>query len=163
MRSTSRSRFRRAIATMSPRPTQTSAAATAITASAKTCPSICPNSREKPTNARFDAFSMISSESSTISGLRRRSTPAVPIENRIAATTRYQAMSGPCTGSLRFLELVLGPRARPEHDAADGRDQEHDRRDLERQQVVGQEQAPDLLRAAERPLHLGGVGELVAR
>jgi hypothetical protein len=45
--------------------------------------------------------------------------------------------------------LVFGPRARPEHDATDGGDQQHDRGDLEREQVVGQEQAADLLRAPE--------------
>ena len=90
---------------------------------------------------------MISSESSTISGLRRSSTPAVPIEKRIAATTRYQATSGPCT---RRLLLVLGTRARPQHDAADGGDEQHDRGDLEREQMIGQEEAADLLGAAER-------------
>src|SRR5829696_10102265 len=136
-RSTSRSRRRRAIATIRPSPTTTSDAATAITASAKTWPVWSPCMRANEIRARLAALSMISSESRTISGLRRRSTPAVPIEKRIAATTRYQAMSGPCTCGLRLVELVLGTGLRPEHDAAHGGDQQHDRGDLEREQVVG--------------------------
>ena len=35
---------------------------------------------------------MISSDSSTISGLRRRRTPAIPVENRIAEIARYQGI-----------------------------------------------------------------------
>src|SRR2546430_4261109 len=44
---------------------------------------------------RSAPLSMISSESRTISGFRRNSTPSAPTENRNAATARYQATSGP--------------------------------------------------------------------
>src|SRR5919199_3041365 len=87
-------------------------------------------------NARLQAFSMISSESRIVSGLRRIRTPNAPVANRKAATPRYQ--------------LTSGPRMAPEHDAADGGDEQHDRRHLERDQVVGQEQPADVGRAAER-------------
>ena len=80
-------------------------AATAITARAKICPSWFPCRRANEMRARLPALSMISRESSTINGLRRSRTPAVPIAKRIAATTRYQAISGPCTRRLLF---VLG-------------------------------------------------------
>jgi hypothetical protein len=84
-------------ATIIPSPTHTSAAATAITEIAKTCPSTVPKCRENATRARFDELSMISSESSMISGLRRSTTPVVPIAKRTAATARYQVGSGPST------------------------------------------------------------------
>src|SRR5205814_768837 len=93
--STSSSSRRRPIATISPRPTTTSDAATAMTASAKICPSPPPCWRAKAISARFAPLSMISSESSTISGLRRSSTPSAPVEKRKAATARYHVMSGP--------------------------------------------------------------------
>src|SRR5262245_58011531 len=175
--STSRARLRRAMATIRPSPTQTSEAATAITASAKIWPSISPWSRENPTKARFAALSMISSERSTISGLRRRSTPATPIAKRIDETARYHGMSGPITphaprrrrapepSRRRLLPvgLLLGLRAHPEHDAADRGDEQHDRRDLEREQEIREEQLADARGRAERAAHVGLVRELVAR
>src|SRR5205085_5204234 len=97
--STSRSRFRREMATIRPRPTTTSEAATAMTASAKICPAPFPWWRAKAISARFAPFSMISSERSTISGLRRRSTPSAPVANRNAETARYQETSGPLTAA----------------------------------------------------------------
>src|SRR6266513_4025493 len=99
---------------------------------------------------------MISSESSTISGLRRSRTPSAPVPNRNAATPRYQATLGP---SIRLRPA----RVRAEDDAADRRDEQHDRRDLEREQVVGQEEAADVCRRAERVIHVLGVGEVAAR
>ena len=74
------------IATTRPSPTHTSDAATAITASAKIWPAPLCQWRENAISARLPPFSMISSESSTISGLRRMSTPSAPIPNRKAAT-----------------------------------------------------------------------------
>src|SRR5207248_9826278 len=96
-RSTSRSSLRRAIATISPSPTTTSEAATAITVSAKICPSPRPWKRENAISARFAPLSISSSESSTISGLRRISTPSAPVKKRNAATQRYQVTAGPFT------------------------------------------------------------------
>src|SRR5579862_5170106 len=90
---------------------------------------------------------MISTESRMISGLRRRSTPSEPVANRITLSAMYQLMSGPCIRPQA--SLVGRARVRAEYDAADGGDQQHDRGDLEREQVVGEEQAPDVRRRAE--------------
>src|SRR5437867_2693462 len=81
--------------------------------------------------------SMISSDRRTISGLRRSSTPSAPVANRNADTPRYQAMSGP---RMRHLRVRAAPRlaacVRAEDDAADRGHEQHDRRDLEREQMV---------------------------
>ena len=50
----------------------------------------------------------------------------------------------------RALRVVLRRGLHPEHDAADGGDEQHDRGDLEGEQVVGEEQPADLGRAPER-------------
>src|SRR5215471_8005628 len=88
---------------------------------------------------------MISTESRMISGLRRTSTPSAPVTNSTPARTRYQPTSGPCIFFQRS-----GVSA--EHDAADGGDEQHDRGDLEREQVVGEEEPADRRRGAERAL-----------
>src|SRR5439155_20736589 len=61
-------------------------------------------------------------------------------------------MSGPCIA-------LLPPRVRAEHDAGDRGDKQHDRRHLEREQVVGQEELPDLARRAEAPPDVTGLGK----
>src|SRR2546421_6032275 len=99
---------------------------------------------------------MISSESRTISGFRRSSTPSAPVENKNAATARYQATLGPSTWS-------LATRVFSENDAADRRDEEHDGRDLEREQVIGQEKPADLRRTAEGVADVRRVRERSAR
>src|SRR3954447_9872021 len=96
-------------------------------------------------NARLQALSMISSESRIVSGLRRISTPNAPVAKRKAATPRYQVISG--------------PRMAPQHDAAHGGDEQHDRRTLERDQVVGEEQLADVGGAAEGRCDVGLVRE----
>src|SRR5205814_3783174 len=88
-------------ATTKPRPTTTSDAATAMTANAKIWPPPSPRLREKPIRARFPPLSMISSESRTISGLRRRSTPRAPVAKRKPETARYQEISGPRRAVIR--------------------------------------------------------------
>ena len=153
--STSSSMLRRPIATIRPRPTTTSEAATAITAIAKTWPSSCPSWRANAIRARFAPLSMISTreqddqraaadEHAERAG-RRRASPRAP---------RYQVTSGPCIGLLDRLERPGWPlaraRVRAEHDAADRRDEQHDRGDLEGEQVVGQEERPDRRGRAER-------------
>src|SRR5687767_8602486 len=90
---------------------------------------------------------MISSESRTISGLRRSSTPRAPVANRNADRVRYQETSGPCTAPPSALA--------PENHPADGRDEQHDRGDLEGEEVVGQEDLTDLGRAAEARTDVG--------
>src|SRR5437773_12240817 len=146
------------MATIRPRPTTTSEAATAITASAKIWPLDSPCRRENAIRARFAPLSMISSESSTISGLRRSSTPRTPVANRNAATARYQAISGPRT-DLSFVDQLAGrrraARMRAEDDRADGRHEPHERGDLEREQVAGQEHPPAPERRAAGGLHPG--------
>src|SRR5437867_13016493 len=94
---------------------------------------------------------MISSDSRTISGFRRSSTPSAPVEKRNAATARYQATSGPFIG--------LPSRVVPEDDAADRRDEQDDRRHLEGEQVIRQEEPADLGRAAEGATDPRRVGE----
>ena len=49
---------------------------------------------------------------------------------------------------------------RTEDDAADSGDQQHDRGDLEREQVVGEEQASDVARAPEAARNVRRVGEV---
>src|SRR5436305_8435144 len=134
--STSSSTFRRPKATIRPRPTTTSEAATAITEIAKIWPPSPPCSRDIAIRSRLAEFSMISTESRMISGFRRSITPSEPIANRSALRTTYHWMSGPC---IRAFQRLFHARVRPEHDAADRGDEQDDRRDLEREQVIGQE------------------------
>src|SRR2546423_4743957 len=148
--------LRRPMATIRPRPTTTSEAAIAITAIANTWPSSCPNRRANAIRARFDPFNMISTESRMISGLRRTSTPSAPVTKRSAASTRYQPTSGPCI-------VLQRPGVRAEHDAADGGDEQHDRGDLEGEQVVGEEESTDRGRRAERATDVGLVRQTAAR
>src|SRR5215470_5371432 len=132
---------------MRPRPTTTSEAATAITEMAKIWPSSRPCRRENAISSRFAAFSMISTLSRMISGLRRSITPRAPVVNRNAERITYHVMSGPCIALQRT-------GVRPEHDAADGGDEQHDRRHLECEQVVGEEEAADGLGRAEGAVDL---------
>src|SRR3954469_18312825 len=95
---------------------------------------------------------MISTESRMISGLRRTSTPSAPITNSIPASARYQATSGPCIVPQRA-------RVRAEHDSSDGGAEKHDRGDLEREQVVGEEEPADRSGRAEGAIDVGFVRE----
>src|SRR5262249_12636257 len=69
-------------------PTAASAAATVMTKNVMICPSTLPCARPNATNDRLTAFSMISIDRRMVIRLRRRNTPAVPIANRTADTTR---------------------------------------------------------------------------
>src|SRR3954451_13332651 len=138
---------RRPSATIRPRPTTTSDAATAITEMAKTWPSSRPCRRENAISSRFAELSMISTLSRMIRGLRRSSTPSAPVVKRIALRTMYHWMSGPCIA----LQLAC---VQAEHDSADGCDEQDDRCHLEREQVVGEEEAADRLGRAETALDL---------
>src|SRR5437660_3463143 len=150
--------WRRPSATISPRPTTTSDAATAMTEIAKICPSSRPCRRENAISSRFAELSMISTLSRMISGLRRRSTPRAPVVKRSALRTTYHWMSGP-----RIAAAFQLSRVRAEHDPAHGGDQEDDRRHLEREQVVGQEEPADRLRRAEAARDLLRLREEAAR
>src|SRR5262249_20698116 len=142
----------------SPSPTTTSEAATAITVIANTWPSSWPTWRANAISARVAPFNMISTESRMVSGLRRTSTPIAPIVNSIAASTTYQVMSGPCIRLFQGREAgavvvgrldVAAAGVCSEDDPADRGDEEHDRRHLECDQVVGEEQLADGCRRAE--------------
>ena len=63
------------------RPTAASAAASAMTKKANTWPFWSPSSRAKASNARLPALSCSSMPMSTMSALRRSSTPVVPMRN----------------------------------------------------------------------------------
>src|SRR4051812_32814179 len=107
---------------------------------------------------------MISTESRMISGLRRISTPSAPVTKSSPASTRYQVTSGPCIALLRpGGDRLLLPRVRAEDDAADRGHEEHDRGDLEGEQVVGQEERPDRRGRPERAGDVRGLAERVAR
>ena len=77
-----------------------------------------------------------------ISGLRRRSTPRRAGREEDAGEREVPGDVRPVHRLLRA-RVVERPRVRAEHDAADGGDEQHDRRDLEREQVVGEEEPPD--------------------
>ena len=98
------------MATMTPRPTVTSQAATTMTMIAKIWPSPLPCMRLKAMSARFAALSISSRQSRMTSGLRRVSTPPAPMQNTIADTARYQPMF---TGVLRSAGLRACSRCAP--------------------------------------------------
>ena len=126
-------------------------------------------------------MSMISTESRMISGLRRTSTPTAPIDEQHRrqhhvpgdAHAAGPPSSRPPRPSSRpsraqeperredVLVLVLADpsSAAGEYDPADGGDQEHDRGDLEGDQMVGQEQVADRGGRAERVGFAVGGGE----
>ena len=138
----------------------TSDAATAITASAKIWPAPLCAWRENAISARLAPFNMISSVSSTISGLRRSSTPSAPIpnrnaESRVPGDARAEHLLRRSAGP-----LLAGVRA--EDDAADRCDEQHDRRDLEGEQVIGQKEAADPARRPECRVDVLGVREAAA-
>src|SRR5213076_1453248 len=95
---------------------------------------------------------MISTESRMISGLRRSITPSAPVAKSSALRITYQLTSGPCIALRRA-------RVRAEDDTADRRDEQHDRRDLEREEVVGEEGAAERLRRAELAADLRRLGQ----
>src|ERR1700761_7782784 len=101
--STSSGSLRRKIATIRPRPTTTSQAATTITTRAKTWPWALPTSRLKATSARLPAFSISSRQSRITIGLRRTRMPIAPIVKSRALRTMYQSM---------FISELRGARCR---------------------------------------------------
>src|SRR5690606_25003823 len=110
------------------RPTAASAAATAITKNTKTWPSM-PTLREIATNARFTAFSISSMHMNRMIALRRNTTPATPRPNRIALSQSDWV-------------IISDPPLGQQHRADDG-DEQQDRRQLERHDVVAEERHCD--------------------
>ncbi len=78
----------RKIATRMPRPTTTSAAATTITKNASTWPSRAPLTLAKAMNDRLTALSISSTHMNTTMALRRIRTPATPMPNSRAESSR---------------------------------------------------------------------------
>src|SRR4051812_43740971 len=77
--------------------------------------------------------------------LRRMRNPTTPQENKIALSTRYQAM-GTALVSPAFTLALLPPR---QHNGAHDGDEDQHRRDFEGQQEVAEQQAPNFFWSAD--------------
>src|SRR5438270_8997906 len=147
------------------RPTTASAAATVITISANSWPSRFTSCRAKATSVRLTAFNISSMQMRITSGLRRTRTPIVPSRNRINASSRNQLVSS-CSeptwitplliyAAAGFLQIaqhfgVVGPQvAAAQINCADGRNQQQQRRQLERIQISGEQPDGDVFNRAE--------------
>src|SRR5690242_6524667 len=102
---------------------------------------------------RFTAFNISSMDMKTVITLRRKRNPATPRVNSTALSRRYQERGTPCMS----VELLAR-----QHDSPENGDQDQHGSDFERQQILGEEGAPDVLgraslEAAEE--HRGSVGE----
>ena len=141
--STSSERLRRLSATTRPSPTQTSEAAIAITASAKIWPApLCAVARERDQGEVAGVQHQLEREQHDERVAPDRARRARRSRTGTAASARYQATSGP---DIHDRPLRVGA----EDHAADRSDEQHDRRDLEREQVVGEEDAADPAGRAE--------------
>src|SRR5687768_2993038 len=118
----------RKIAMMIASPTAASAAATVITNTTNTCPSM-PYTLLSATNVRFTALSISSTHMKMMIAFRRTSTPMAPMVNSTADNARDSASidSFPPTSD----------------DGADDRDEQHDARQFEREQVLVEERLGD--------------------
>src|SRR5579871_2705609 len=134
------------MATMMPRPTTTSAAATTITKNTTDWPPMSLSMRANVTKVRLTALSMSSTHMNMTSTLRLISRPTAPMVNSTAATVRYHApgtviSARPLELGVGLPGLVLRGGVRPphEHDCGhDGDDQERGG-DLERHQVAAEQ------------------------
>ena len=123
-----RSGLRRRMATMMPRPTTTSAAATTITKNTVVCPPMSLELRLRAaTKLRLTALSISSTHISMMSGLRRTSTPTVPMPNSTAASTRYHVVVGTAVGDHDGAsgEWLSARRPGQQHGADDSDHQQH--------------------------------------
>src|SRR5213592_2499777 len=118
---------------MMARPTAASAAATVMTKNTKTCPAT-PYSCANATKVRFTALSISSTHMKMMIALRRVSTPTTPIVNSTAEKNSDSAS-------------IDSPSA--EHDRAHDGDEQQNARELEREQVIGEERSGD---RRDRPL-----------
>src|SRR5581483_6231319 len=145
------------MATMMPRPTTTSAAATTITKNTIDWPPTSSSMRANVMNVRLTALSMSSTHMNMISTLRRTSSPTAPMVNSTAATDRYHAPGTlisprPLELGVGFARLVVGGRVRPahEHDGRHDGDHQQRRGDLEGQQVGAEQRPAELLHVRPR-------------
>src|SRR5687768_12961537 len=112
-------------AMMIARPTAASAAATVITKNTNTCPAT-PCTCANATNARFTALSISSTHMKMMIALRRVSTPTTPI-TKSSAEKKSDSAS------------IVGSSAPAQHDGADDRDEEQHARQLEGEQILGEQ------------------------
>src|SRR5438046_10046047 len=104
-----------------------SAAATVITKNTHTCPAT-PCTCANATNDRFTAFSISSTHMKMMIALRRVSTPTTPITNSTAEKKSDSAS--------------IGSPAAQHHRAHDRREQQNARQ-LEREQIIGEQRTCD--------------------
>src|SRR5688572_5279640 len=117
-------------------PTAASAAATVMTKKTKIWPSI-PTERENATNARFTAFSISSTHMKRMIALRRNTTPATPIPNRIAES----ASDSVVTSRARTVSISDPPLG--QQHGADNGDEQQNADELERNQIVTEQRVRD--------------------
>src|SRR5829696_4466257 len=111
-------------------PTPTSAAATAITYRANTCPSTLPCRRAKAMKLRLTALRISSTDINTITALRRASTPYTPMQNSTAPSSKKLA-----TNTRLVLQSRRGKRQR--RGAAEGASCERPRPSARKRQRRG--------------------------
>src|SRR5262245_26927852 len=131
-------------------PTATSPAATAIVNTPNTWPVRLLSWRLKAMRFRLAAFMINSIDIRMTMTLRRISTPIMPIENSSRLMTRtWEGGTGMSPSA--FLDRTR------QDDGGDHRDQQEQRRDLERQQVVREDRLPHRLEVAALPQYRGGL------
>ena len=144
-------------ATIRPRPTTTSEAATAITVEREDLPVAVVEVAREGDQREVRAVEH---------DLEREQDDqrVAPEQHAECADAEQEAGDAEVPGDVRAFTAarhLLGIRAgvRAEDDAADRGDEQDDRRDLEREQVVGEEEAADVARAAEVAADVVGVRE----
>src|SRR5215471_9865690 len=94
-------------------------------------PSTVPLKRPTDTNVMLTALSMISIDRRIVIRLRRRKTPAVPMENSTPDRIR------------KWLSVGMSGLPPGDHHGGDHRDEDEDRGDLERERVRREERRAD--------------------
>src|SRR5207302_2704167 len=164
-------------------PTAASPAATVMMKIVKIWPSSEAKRCENATRLMLTAFIISSTAISTVIMLRRMITPTNPMANRVPDNIRYAAVLGIASGTHGLLRLVLGfdalehvggdvffveggELAFADDDRADHGYEQEERRDLERDEVVGIQRhghglgITDHFAAADQLARHGAVGVL---
>src|SRR6185369_12359159 len=116
------------------RPIAASPAAIVITKIEKICPVRSESLREKAIRFRFTAFNISSIDIRTVRKLRRTSTPMNPIVKIRKESASVSLIVIVIGSSSRLPSIHLLDGAATQHHRAHDRDEEEDRRDLEREQ-----------------------------
>src|SRR6185369_11711652 len=134
-------------------PTAASPAATVMTKMVKTCPSSEARRCEKATRLMLTALSISSMAISTVIMFRRMTTPIRPTAKSVPESIRYASVLGAASSTHGLLDFLLHldpiedellrrlffdrrQLALTDHDRADHRHEQEDRRDFERHEVV---------------------------